>query len=608
MKTIFTHSTKMFTLILLCLFASITNGYSQDIYDGDYCPAPGASGDEYSTGTVFSKQLSASPSSTCQIGTIHAKVDTQNQVLRLGMNIGNGGSALFRLYLDTDNNPLTGLTSDTFGGSLSVAGAEYILEINANGNGFTLYTGSGSTKTIVPISNGLAAKNGSAIGCNAGGGQFLEFNIPFGSIGINICDVNNPGLINITKFASVSGNSASSSRCVNTSLTFGIPLKGAVESSSTVCSGTSSILTVTGITGSSTITKWQSAVSPFSTWIDIPNTAGITIYTTAILTQTTKFRAIFSNSGLCAGNEITTSEATIIVNPLPTASISGTIAICKGATAPNVTFTGAAGTTPYTFTYNINGGTNTTVVTTSGSSITVAAPTGTAGTFNYNLVSVKDASSTTCSQAQTGTATIIITATNTAGAASSTPTLCVNTALTAITYTTTGATGIGTVTGLPTGVTAAWASNVITISGTPTVSGTFNYSVQLIGGCGSVNATGTITVTPANTTGAASSTPTLCISTALTTITHATTGATGIGTVTGLPTGVTAAWTSNVITISGTPTISGTFNYSILLTGGCETVAATGTITVNPLPQASAGGGSQTICSNATATVSGATA
>ncbi len=173
---------------------------------------------------------------------------------------------------------------------------------------------------------------------------------------------------------------------------------------------------------------------------------------------------------------------------------------------------------------------------------------------------------------------------NTAGAASSTPTLCINTALTNITHTTTRATGIGTATGLPAGVTAAWASNTITISGTPTASGTFNYSIPLTGGCGSVNATGTITVTAAMTAGVASSTPTLCINTALTAITRTTTGATGIGTATGLPANVTAAWASNTITISGTPTASGTFNYSIPLTGGCGTVNATGTITVSPAP------------------------
>ena len=59
----------------------------------------------------------------------------------------------------------------------------------------------------------------------------------------------------------------------------------------------------------------------------------------------------------------------------------------------------------------------------------------------------------------------------TVGAPSSTPTLCINTALTAITHTTASATSIGAATGLPAGVTAAYAANIITISGTPTAAG-----------------------------------------------------------------------------------------------------------------------------------------
>jgi hypothetical protein len=73
--------------------------------------------------------------------------------------------------------------------------------------------------------------------------------------------------------------------------------------------------------------------------------------------------------------------------------------------------------------------------------------------------------------------------------------VCLNTAITAITYATTGATG-ATFSGLPAGVTGAWAGNVVTISGTPTVSGTFNYTVTLTGGCGTATASGTITVNP----------------------------------------------------------------------------------------------------------------
>lgn len=108
-----------------------------------------------------------------------------------------------------------------------------------------------------------------------------------------------------------------------------------------------------------------------------------------------------------------------------------------------------------------------------------------------------------------------------------------------------------------------------------------------------------ITVAANNTAGAASSTPTVCINTSLTSITHTTTGATGIGTATGLPSGVSAAWASNMLTISGTPTEVGIFTYSIPLTGGCGNINATGTITVNPLPTATISGGG-TVCQNAT--------
>jgi hypothetical protein len=60
--------------------------------------------------------------------------------------------------------------------------------------------------------------------------------------------------------------------------------------------------------------------------------------------------------------------------------------------------------------------------------------------------------------------------------------LCINTAMTNITYTTTGATG-ATFSGLPAGVSGSWTNNEVTISGTPSVAGTFNYAVTMTGGC-----------------------------------------------------------------------------------------------------------------------------
>ena len=224
--------------------------------------------------------------------------------------------------------------------------------------------------------------------------------------------------------------------------------------------------------------------------------------------------------------------------------------------------------------------------------ITVNGTPTVSGTFNYSIPLTGGCNTLYA------TGTITVTPDNTVTAASSTPSVCINTAIPDIIHTTTGATGIGAPSGLPAGVSASWAANTITISGTPSASGSFNYSIPLTGGCGSVNATGTITVSPDNTVSVASSTPTLCINTLLPVITHSTTGATGIGAATGLPAGVSASWAGNTITISGTPTVSGTFNYTIPLTGGCNGVNATGTITVTPDNIVSAASSTPTVCIN----------
>jgi uncharacterized protein (TIGR02145 family) len=169
----------------------------------------------------------------------------------------------------------------------------------------------------------------------------------------------------------------------------------------------------------------------------------------------------------------------------------------------------------------------------------------------------------------------------TASGASLAPTVCINTPLPDITHTTTGATGIGTPTGFPAGVTASWQGNVITISGTPEEAGVFGYSIPLEGECGSIWAAGDITVSPDDVVSSLTSDYTYCINTPLSVTTHATTGATGIGTPTGLPAGLTANWQYNTLAISGTATEAGTFNYSIPLAGGCGEVEAQGAITIS---------------------------
>ncbi len=173
---------------------------------------------------------------------------------------------------------------------------------------------------------------------------------------------------------------------------------------------------------------------------------------------------------------------------------------------------------------------------------------------------------------------------NTASAASASPTLCANTTMTSITHSTTGATGIGTPTGLPSGVSASWALNTITISGTPTASGTFNYSIPLTGGCGTVNATGTITVT-------APTTPTF------TQVGPYLSGAS----IPALPTtstnGISGTWSP---AISNTTTTTYTFTPSA---GQCGTTT-TMTITINQPLQYTLTANDSTVCAGTTVTLS----
>jgi gliding motility-associated-like protein len=299
---------------------------------------------------------------------------------------------------------------------------------------------------------------------------------------------------------------------------------------------------------------------------------------------------------LTGGCGTVTATGTINVTPNNTITLTSgnnTQTVCINSAIASITYstTGATGATFSGLPAGVTGNW-------AANTVTISGTPSASGTFNYTVTLTGGCGTVTATGTITVTPNNIITLTS----ANNTQTVCINTAIANITYTTTGATG-ATFGGLPAGVTGNWAANAITISGTPTASGSFPYTITLTGGCGTVTATGTITVTPNNTitltSAAGTNNQTRCINTAITSITYGTTGATG-ATFSGLPAGVTGTWAANVATISGTPTVSGTFNYTVTLTGGCGTITATGTITVTPnnTITLATGNNVQTVCVN----------
>ena len=181
--------------------------------------------------------------------------------------------------------------------------------------------------------------------------------------------------------------------------------------------------------------------------------------------------------------------------------------------------------------------------------------------------------------------------------------LCINTNIVPITYSTTNTTG-ATFSGLPSGVSGTWVNDIATISGTPSAAGTFIYTITITGSC-AITITGILTVSNTNntislTSAAGTNAQSIDNNLAIATIIYNTTGATGAS-ISGLPMGVTGTWTSNSISIAGTPSTTGLYNYTILLTGGCGSVTSTGTITVKGVTITSNLSGSS-ICSGSSVT------
>ena len=211
------------------------------------------------------------------------------------------------------------------------------------------------------------------------------------------------------------------------------------------------------------------------------------------LTMGTKTVTInYSNSNSCYGQTAVSSSATTISPTSVAGTISGAGAICSGGTKA-LTLNGNTGavtkwqsSTTSDFSSAVTDISNTT--------INLTTPALTVTTYYRAVVT-----SSPCSQATTSGVTVSITPNNTvtltSAAGTNAQTVNVNSSITPITYATTGATNVN-VSNLPANVSGNFnaGTGVFTISGSPSVSGTSNYSLNLTGGCGTVSSSGSIIV------------------------------------------------------------------------------------------------------------------
>jgi hypothetical protein len=336
-------------------------------------------------------------------------------------------------------------------------------------------------------------------------------------------------------------------------------------------------------------------------------TSNVLNFVQAALTDDGLYYVIVSGASPCAA--VTSNQVTLNVDQsivITTQPVSQTV--CENTPNINFSVTANAGSDPLSYQWRKNG-----INIPGANSATYSIPSATlADAGNYDVI-INGPSGYTCSNITSTIAVFSVNANSTialsSAAGTDAQTKCINTPITNITYAIGGGTGASITAGaLPAGVTGTYNAGVFTISGTPTVSGSFSYTVTTTGPCINPSLSGTITVNANSTislsSAAATTSQTVCINNAITDITY-TIGGGGTGasiTIGTLPAGVTGSYNAGVFTISGTPTVSGSFSYTVTTTGPCINPSLSGTMTVNANSTISlssaAATTSQTVCIN----------
>lgn len=210
-----------------------------------------------------------------------------------------------------------------------------------------------------------------------------------------------------------------------------IPSAGVIAGNQTICSGgdPAPFTSTTAGTGSGVITyRWESSVSPFSSW------AAITGETTAVynvppgLTTTTEYRRItISTTDGVACESVPSSFVTVTVLSLPTSGvIAGNQTICYGgnpvvftSTTPGtgsgaITYRWESSLSPFSTWTTIAGAT----------AATYNVPSGLTTTTEYRRITISTINGVACESVPAGFITVTVQSIPTAGAIAGNQTIC----------------------------------------------------------------------------------------------------------------------------------------------------------------------------------------
>lgn len=395
--------------------------------------------------------------------------------------------------------------------------------------------------------------------------------------------------------------------CVGTPVTVTItlnpgPIATATPATQTFCSGGITSISLSSNIGGTTYawTVVQSGVSGAAAG------SGSTIVQTLIATGTTAGTAVYTVTPTALGCVGSAILVTITVNPTPiiTASPASQIICSGGMTGINLT----SNVSGATFSWTVNQTNVTGAVAGSGPTIaqTLTATGGSSGTVVYTVTQVAGS----CIGPPI-TVNISVNRKPVATASPSTQTICSGTTST-ITLTSSIAGTTYTWTAAQSGATGAvaGAGNSIaqTLSATGTTPGTVTYTITpSAAGCAGAAITSTVTVNPRPVVTATPTSQTFC-----------TGGATSIALSSNVA-GTTFSWTvvqtnvsgasvgtgaSIIQTLSATGNAAGTAVYTITPSAsGCSGSPISVTITVNPIPVATASPSTQTICSGTSSSI-----